>query len=310
MTMNAMHQRLAEALKEEKGQLLTLIEQRLGITDKEELGRFYGYLIAYMGFVPVLMQAASTSSLGQSTPAAMENLLNSLERYFLDRDDFIAERGAGLVGLLDDAYLAIRLLQFLNIPTTDPKFGQDALEKARQRLGELIDRDIVSNLDMRAQQTLERFYKDPHKELMQAIRNMGRTNEPDVKGPSPSPKPSISQNVDERLLGTWYKTSYRFIGDISYVSQICRIFGPDGRFVESTEVFADVTYHNAQGDWSGWDTMTTRLPPRNRGTWQTHENQLRLDWDDNTYSEYQYEYGKDGLLLLTREGNSQLWTRT
>lgn len=310
MTMNAMHQRLAEALKEEKGQLLKLIEQRLGITNKEDLGRFYSYVIAYMGFVPVLVEAASTSSLGQKTPAAMKTLLSSLERYFLDRDDLIVERGAGLVGLLDDAYLAIRLLQFLNIPSADPKFKQDALEKARQRLGELIGRDIVSNLDMRAQQTLERFYKDARKELMQAIRSIGRTKAMDVQGPPQPGKPFTSESIDQRLLGAWYKTSYHFMGDTSFVSQICRIFGPDRRFVESTQGFANVVYHNAQGDWAGWDTMSTRLSPRNRGTWQTHENQLRLDWDDSQYSEYEYEYGKDGLLLLTREGKSQLWTRT
>ncbi len=312
MAMNAMHQRLAEALKEEKGQLLALIEQKLGITDKEDLGIFYGYVIAYIGFVPVLMEAASASSLGQSNPAAMKTLLIDLESYFLDPDDLIAERGTGLVGLLDDAYLGIRLLQLLNIPSTDPKFKQDALEKARRQFGELIGRDIASKLDIRAEGTLERFYEDSQKEMMQIIRSIGRTDALVVKEPwkPQSGKPFPSQTMDQRLLGTWYKTSYHFMGDIYQVSQIGRIFGPDGRFVESTQGFTDVTYHNPQGNWTGWETMSTRPSPGNRGTWQTKENQLRLDWDDNTYSEYEYEYGKDSLLLITRNGKSQLWTRT
>ena len=117
-----------------------------------------------------------------------------------------------------------------------------------------------------------------------------------------------TSRIDTRLVGMWYVIEGRSFGHISFNRQVCRILGPDRRFVDLSQNHAPHVYET-DGDWKGWDTFCARLSLQNRGFWNTDDNTLHIYWDDNRYVNYKYEYGRAALLLKTHTSQTQLWTR-
>jgi thiol-disulfide isomerase/thioredoxin len=140
------------------------------------------------------------------------------------------------------------------------------------------------------------------KELLEQIRDLGKGDQ------AARPLRPSTADVDTRLVGTWFKTKDYFMGGLSFTSQVCRTLGPDGRFVQSTQGHESATYRNGSGDWTGWEAASTRPSPEERGSWSTRGNRLLLQWDDNTRSVYEYDYARNGLLLVAPDGRSEMWT--
>ncbi len=117
-----------------------------------------------------------------------------------------------------------------------------------------------------------------------------------------------TSRIDDRIVGMWSLTECGSFGDISFNRQVCRILGPDRRFVDLSQNHAPSVYET-YGDWKGWDMFCARLSLKNRGFWNTDASTLHLYWDDNRYMNYTYEYDRAALLLKTKTNQTQLWTR-
>ena len=78
----------------------------------------------------------------------MGPLLDHAEQYFLQPVDLIPEMTFGLAGLLDDAYLLLRVLE--NLDKGPERFLDWDLEYPLQFLKSLVGRDISLKLDILA----------------------------------------------------------------------------------------------------------------------------------------------------------------
>ena len=122
--------------------------------------------------------------------------------------------------------------------------------------------------------------------------------------------PPKSNSIDEQLIGRWSHENYYSNGSFSCTTVRRIVFSPDGRFIKgSPEIFANLKHHNSTGDWTGTSHAESGLKPDSRGSWKTQGNQLRLDYDDNTYILYQYEVWSDGLELKYESDEVQFWSK-
>jgi len=117
-----------------------------------------------------------------------------------------------------------------------------------------------------------------------------------------------TSSIDARLVGMWYLTESISCGDISFNKQVCRILGPNRRFVDLSQNH-DTSIYETYGDWNGWDTFCARLSLQNRGFWNSDDSTLHLYWDDNRYMNYNYEYDRAALILKPHTSQPQLWAR-
>ena len=95
--------------------------------------------------VPILLARASQAASEQGLSVVVHPLLERVANYFVDPMDLIPEMTQGLAGLLDDTYLALRMLEYLNqgpVPLMEANFDEP-LRFVRR----LVGNDIVSRLD-------------------------------------------------------------------------------------------------------------------------------------------------------------------
>ena len=88
-----------------------------------------------------------------------------------------------------------------------------------------------------------------------------------------------------------------------------RYFARDGRFAQGGESYATFVRPSSDGSWTGMETLRSKLPPGERGTWETGRGLLTLNCDDQTCYEFSY-YADGNSLMLSQPGREkQLWTR-
>lgn len=63
------------------------------------------------------------------------------------------------------------------------------------------------------------------------------------------------------------------------------------------------------GNWAGLISADTGVSPEDRGRWQVAKGRIRLDWDNNYYSIYQYEASGRSLLFIPSKGANELWRK-
>ena len=95
--------------------------------------------------VPVLLARAAQAADQRGLKVVVMPLLDHAARYFINPVDLIPEMTQGMVGLLDDTYLALRVLENLN-SGADPLFDADFREPLRF-LRSLVGRKISRKLD-------------------------------------------------------------------------------------------------------------------------------------------------------------------
>jgi hypothetical protein len=88
-----------------------------------------------------------------------------------------------------------------------------------------------------------------------------------------------------------------------------RYFARDGRFAQGGQSYATFVRPSGDGSWAGMDTLCSKLPPGERGTWETGNDVLTLHYDDQMYSEFSYYLQGNSLMLSQPGGERQLWTR-
>ena len=95
--------------------------------------------------VPLLLARAAQAAEQRGLGVVVNPLLDHASRYFINPVDLIPEMTQGMAGLLDDTYLALRILENLN-RGPDPLFDADFGEPLRF-LKRLVGPEISRKLD-------------------------------------------------------------------------------------------------------------------------------------------------------------------
>jgi hypothetical protein len=83
----------------------------------------------------------------------------------------------------------------------------------------------------------------------------------------------------------------------------------DGHFAQGGESFATFVRSAAGGQWAGMETLRSRVPPGERGSWETRPGVLTLNYEDDMYAEFRYYVEANSLMLTPTRGENQLWSR-
>lgn len=98
--------------------------------------------------VPLFLARAGQEARERNLDAVVGPLLDHLERYFLEPMDLIPEMTQGLVGLLDDSYLVLRMLHYLD--RGPDRFLDWDLDEPLRFLRRMVGEEIARRLDRRA----------------------------------------------------------------------------------------------------------------------------------------------------------------
>ena len=143
------------------------------------------------------------------------------------------------------------------------------------------------------------------------------TQKPSSKPPSqpartqPGPAAAPAANHDPRLIGAWEYSAYYSVSGYSSSHSEVRVLRADGHFVESSDSYINATTRDSCGDETSRSSFSN-TPQDQRGTWETGGNRLRLVWDNNMYAIYEFEVGRDGMLLTPTGpggGKPTYWAR-
>ena len=133
---------------------------------------------------------------------------------------------------------------------------------------------------------------------------------PAAPPPEPPPPPAPIVTRDQRLYGLWYYSPPILrSGSDSMVTFRFRYFARDGRFAQGGQSYATFVRPRSDGSWAGIDTLCSKLPPGQRGTWETGHGVLTLNCDDQTCFEFSYYVEGNGLVLSQPGREKQLWLR-
>ena len=98
--------------------------------------------------VPIFLERADQEANERHLEAVIVPILEQVERYFLQPVDLIPEMTQGLIGLLDDAYLVLRILQ--NLDRGPDRFLDWDLEHPLNFLRRLVGEKVARKLDERS----------------------------------------------------------------------------------------------------------------------------------------------------------------
>lgn len=163
---------------------------------QQEIGNAVNFVREYVEHVPYYvlqgMGAARRAGLG----VEMEEMVSALESYWFESDDFIPDH-LGMMGLMDDAYASLVLLQAIS-DYCRATLGQPLLEQnltqANRAIREMIGEPAASNLDQRVGITIGQGMMQ--RMFLQFAASGGFSF---GGGPDPVWGNSIDQVVDARL---------------------------------------------------------------------------------------------------------------
>lgn len=89
------------------------IRERIPEATEKEVHEAVEVSVEIIETVPILMASASQAAAERGLTVVVDPVLQHATRYFLHPMDLIPEMTQGLAGLLDDAYLVLRILQNL-----------------------------------------------------------------------------------------------------------------------------------------------------------------------------------------------------
>ncbi|MDE2783430.1 MAG: YkvA family protein [Gemmatimonadota bacterium] len=127
------------------GKLEEFVRQMAPTATEQEVADAASVAVEVVETVPLLLARAAQAAEQRGLKVVVMPLLEHAARYFVNPIDLIPEVTQGLAGLLDDTYLALRILENLN-RGADPLFDADFQEPLRF-LKRLVGRDISRKLD-------------------------------------------------------------------------------------------------------------------------------------------------------------------
>lgn len=127
------------------GKLEEFIRQMAPTATEPEVEDAASLAVEVVEAVPLLLARAAQAAEQRGLKVVVMPLLEHAAQYFVNPIDLIPEMTQGMAGLLDDTYLALRILENLN-RGTDPLFDADFQEPLRF-LRRLVGREISRKLD-------------------------------------------------------------------------------------------------------------------------------------------------------------------
>jgi uncharacterized membrane protein YkvA (DUF1232 family) len=108
--------------------------------------------------VPIFLARADQEAEERRLEAVIGPILDHVERYFLQPVDLIPEMTQGLVGLLDDCYLVLRILE--NLDRGPDRFLGWDLAHPLHFLRRLVGEDVARQLDQRSLDAMGEISQD------------------------------------------------------------------------------------------------------------------------------------------------------
>ena len=158
--IEAMIERLGPALHQdpELRDLLAAVADSHGAeAGPEELDRVARFVAAYIEQVPYMLKVASTSAANVGLEEEMNCILDEVKSYWKEGDDVIPD-DMGVIGLMDDAYCSLMLLQAISDNyrlLTGKHLFPDDLTAANQAMHRIIGEPYVSELDTLVVRTMK-----------------------------------------------------------------------------------------------------------------------------------------------------------
>ena len=121
------------------------IRKRLPEATNEEVKEAADVCVEIIDSIPVFLARAHQEADERGLTSVVDPLLRHAEQYFLQPMDLIPEMTLGLAGLLDDAYLVIRILE--NLDKGPEPFLDWDLDYPARFLRSLVGTDIARQLD-------------------------------------------------------------------------------------------------------------------------------------------------------------------
>lgn len=150
----------AVADEEHSGRLSKFIEettrQRGAKPTEEDVQGVVNFVREYAEHVPLFLEQAFSAGQQMGLAAEMGQMLQELERYWFEANDLLPDH-LGLLGITDDAYATLLLLQSLS-DYCQSTFGRSLLQQnltaCNQSIRGLIGDPVVSILDQRVSITM------------------------------------------------------------------------------------------------------------------------------------------------------------
>jgi len=160
MSTESIRQLIATAKSQDRGQLRAFLQRRISKPDQENLRRAFDSIIYYLDMVPVIVDMVSGSAAKQGVDPIVAPLVEFVTRRFTDPANRVGQPNYELIGLLDDAYVTMRVLD--QLPRTPeplhtlemrdynlfvlsllgPEHGEKAEHDIEQAFAELVDESL------------------------------------------------------------------------------------------------------------------------------------------------------------------------
>lgn len=144
--------------------------------DERELDRAVGFVVEYVRHVPALMRDGLESARIAGLEREMGEVLEEAASYWTLQEDIIPDR-LGLLGVLDDAYCSLSLMQSISdryeAETGRRLFSPD-LSSANAAVRKLVGEPLASRLDMYVG---SRLGADPMIQMVRALTSLGPDGE-------------------------------------------------------------------------------------------------------------------------------------
>lgn len=157
------------AKKRDQGQLEALVRRNYPDRTDDEVREGIDSVTAIIDSVPALLALADAEAERRGISRTVRPVLGRAVRYFVAPIDVVPEMTQGLAGLVDDAYLAIRILEHVN-SGPKPLIGWE-FDEPLELLRSLLSRADVATLDNESVATLDAVSEEVSKVWTELARD-------------------------------------------------------------------------------------------------------------------------------------------
>ena len=204
--IESMIERLGPRLHEDAQlqDLLAAVADSHGVeAGRAELARVARFVSAYIEQVPYMLKVALTSAANVGLEEEMACIFETVESYWKEGDDVIPD-DLGVIGILDDAYCSLTLLQAVSDNyrlMTGKYLFPDDLTAANQAMHRIIGEPYVSELDALVARTMkEACVVDSVKKLADEEKRMHLDADSTIWNHGPAGRLDIADLEDLGLL--------------------------------------------------------------------------------------------------------------
>ena len=134
------------------------VRRRLPEASEGEVREATELAIEIIESVPIFLARADQEAAERQLDSVIDPILEHVEQYFLQPMDLIPEMTQGLVGLLDDSYLVLRILE--NLDRGPDRFLDWDLAHPLHFLRRLVGEEVARQLDQRSVDAMGEISQD------------------------------------------------------------------------------------------------------------------------------------------------------